>query len=260
MISVNKITGSLIFVAIAIVAVVVMFSFPTIPQDPDYHNFADTRTMFGIANFANVVGNLPFIIFGLMGLKFLSGPAANDKTFSMHGEVFLWRLFFFNASLVAFGSAYYHLDPNNGSLMWDRLPMAVAFMAFFSLIIMARIDAKWGLQLAPLLIATGITSVLYWAFSETVGQGDLRAYALVQFVPVVMIPMMLFLFPGHYRGIRYVGYTLAWYVVAKLLEHFDFEIYEMFGQTISGHAIKHVAAAMGVYMLYLYVKRRELID
>jgi len=256
----TKSKGSLMFVAIAIVAIAAIFSFPAIPQDLSYHGFADTRAFLGIENFFNVVGNFPFIIFGVLGLKFLFDPKVSTDNFSMPGEIFLWKVFFANAALVALGSAYYHLSPGNGTLIWDRLPMSIAFMSFFALIIMARIDARRGLHLAPLLIIIGIASVVYWAYSESIGQGDLRPYVLVQFLPVIMIPMMLVLFPARYHGAKYIGYTLAWYVVAKLLEYYDFEIYQLFNQTISGHALKHVAASMGVYMLYLYIKRRTLID
>ena len=38
-----------------------------ITQYPSYHNFADTRTFFGIPNFFDVISNIPFF----MG-KFLS--------------------------------------------------------------------------------------------------------------------------------------------------------------------------------------------
>jgi hypothetical protein len=41
---------------------------PPIPQDQDYHHFADTRVLLGIPNVWNVISNLPFIAAGAVGL------------------------------------------------------------------------------------------------------------------------------------------------------------------------------------------------
>jgi hypothetical protein len=41
---------------------------PPIPQDQDYHHFADTRALLGIPNVWNVISNLPFIAAGAVGL------------------------------------------------------------------------------------------------------------------------------------------------------------------------------------------------
>ena len=38
-------------------------------QDPAYHLFADRRAWLGVANFADVASNLPFLAVGLWGLR-----------------------------------------------------------------------------------------------------------------------------------------------------------------------------------------------
>ena len=43
------------------------------------------------------------------------------------GELLGWTCFFIGVTAVAFGSAYYHLKPNDARLVWDRLP--VSFLA-----------------------------------------------------------------------------------------------------------------------------------
>jgi hypothetical protein len=51
-------------VALAMVAgslALVMLQRP-FTQDPNYHGFADNRALLGIANFANVASNLPFLL------------------------------------------------------------------------------------------------------------------------------------------------------------------------------------------------------
>ena len=76
--------------------------------------------------------------------------------------------------LTGFGSAYYHLEPNNPTLVWDRLPMTIGFMSLFALIFAERIDDGLGRKLFPWLVA-GFASVLYWHLAD-----DLRPYLLMQ--------------------------------------------------------------------------------
>ena len=55
-----------------------------------------------------------------------------------------WMAFFLGVTLVFFGSGYYHLEPHDQSLVWDRLPMTLAFMALFALVIGDRVGARAG--------------------------------------------------------------------------------------------------------------------
>jgi len=99
------------------------FTFPPIAQDPAYHNFADKRGLLGIPNFGDVMGNLFFMIFGFMGMRTVFKSRNDIKIFIMKREFILWELFFGGTLLVGFGSGYYHLEPNNHTLVWDRLPI-----------------------------------------------------------------------------------------------------------------------------------------
>ena len=64
--------------------------------------------------------------------------------------------------LTGFGSSYYHWNPSDDTLFWDRLPMAIGFGAMLGIIPAERIDVRtWGERLwLPLLIA-GPGSLLY---------------------------------------------------------------------------------------------------
>lgn len=241
---------SVLFAAAAI-AVVGTFSMPNYPQPLSYHDFADKRGLFGVANFGDVMGNLAFAIVGICGFiaTLKRWPAKTGA------EFWLWAVFFAGVFTVAFGSGYYHLAPDNHTLVWDRLPMTVAFMSLFSIAIMERVDEKWGVRLFPVFLAVGVFSVWYWNYTEGLGAGDLRLYALVQFFPLLAILMMMALFPPKYPGTaKYMFFTLGWYVAAKLLEHFDKEIFSMLGGVVSGHTLKHIAAAIGVAYMVSYVK------
>ena len=235
------------------------FSFPPIAQDPAYHNFADKRGLLGIPNFGDVMGNLLFLIFGLMGMRTVFKSRNDINISTMKGECILWEVLFAGTFLVGFGSGYYHWEPNNHTLVWDRLPMTIVFMSFFSLVIMERISEKGGLLLFPLFLIAGAASVFYWDYTESLGNGDLRAYALVQFLPMLLLPLIFWLLPARYSGLKYLGYVLFWYGLAKVLEHFDPDIFEMTGELVSGHTLKHIAAAIAVFMMVVYVKKRRAI-
>ncbi len=250
-------TGLIIALALAFIGLGTKLD--PIAQNLAYHRFADQRAVFGIPNFGDVAGNALFVVFGLMGLGQILRQGSTI-VFALAGERTVWLVFFAGAACVGLGSAYYHLSPNNTTLVWDRLPMTIVFMSFFALIIMERIHHRAGLFLFPLLLLAGAGSVVYWDYTEAAGHGDLRPYLLVQFLPLLLIPLKLWLFPPRYSGLGSLGHTLGWYVLAKVLEHFDAAIFRIFHQTVSGHTLKHLAAAMAVYSVLNYLNTRHPLD
>lgn len=213
-----------------------------IPQDQAYHGFVDGRDLYGVPNFWNVISNLPFLAFGAWGWMALTRDRA--ATLPMRTA---YVVFFFGSMAVAFGSAYYHLDPSDATLMWDRLPMTVAFMAFFSALLGRYVRSRLGERaLAPLLLV-GVCSVLWWRIV-----GDLRVYFLVQFLPILLIPAILLLYPAKAPGTRYIWATLGMYALAKALETYDVRVYDTLG--LSGHSLKHLSASFGVCCVVLAVR------
>jgi hypothetical protein len=216
---------------------------PVIHQPLAYHRFADTRTLFAVPNFWNVVSNLPFLLVGVAGLAWIARHIGKVNRALRPA----WLVLFAGVCLVGLGSSWYHLHPDNASLVWDRLPMTLAFMALFAIVLGEHVDMRLvRLLLWPLLLA-GLVSVLYWRASD-----DLRPYALVQFLPVLLIPLVLLVYPK--RGSGPVWLALGCYVLAKLLEAFDPQVYVALGRAISGHSLKHVAAAMGMWALLAGLK------
>lgn len=218
-----------------------------IPQWDDYHNFADQRAWLGIPDFANVISNGGFIVVGLYGLIRIF----RDDLFDNPQDRIPYAVFFFGVTLVGLGSGYYHWLPSNDTLFWDRLPIVIAFMSLFAAIIADRIHSKaglfWGL---PLLVMTGIGSLIYWQQSEAAGAGDLRFYAMVQFFPIIAIPVILWLFRDYrYTQGKPLLSILGWYGVSKVLEHFDRQIFDILGGSISGHSLKHITATIAVFYI-----------
>lgn len=238
----------LVLLAVTAVIAVVVLWMPPIPQDPAYHQFADDRPWLGIPNFQNVASNLPFLVLGWIGLARLRQGA---------GERAAWLSLFLGIALTAFGSSWYHWAPSNATLVWDRLPMTLGFMGFLAGILGERISRRaYRLLLWPLLGA-GVASVLYWYASERQGHGDLRLYGLVQFFPLLLIPLIMALYRPRYTHSRYVFFAFAWYAAAKALEHWDQQIFAATSGIVGGHALKHLAAAMGCWMLVRLFSLRQ---
>jgi hypothetical protein len=211
---------------------------PPIAQNQNYHDFADQRTFIGIPHFWNVISNLPFIAIGATGLWQLRRDPAIV-------------VLFLGILLTGFGSAYYHLDPNDRTLFWDRLPMAIAFMAILAIAIEERLDAKAGAILLWPLLIVGVFSLLLWRWT-----GDLRLYGWVQFFPCLALPPLFFLFPPKYSGTSYWLIAAALYALAKVFEFYDHAIYSI-DSILSGHTLKHLAAAAACFAILRYFQKRR---
>ena len=250
-----------ILLALTVLVTGVMLSIPSIEQPPKYHQFADDRYFLGIPNTLNVLSNIPFVIVGMMGLGFLMGPTAKEpgRSFVDPAERWPYAFFFLFIALTGFGSAYYHAKPNNDRLLWDRLPLAIAFMAFFAIMISERISRRAGTILFWPLVFLGAGSVVYWHQSEVHQAGDMRIYLLVQFYPLLAIPLMLWLFPPKYTRTADLFGALAWYIAAKVLEWLDRWVYAR-GGLVSGHTLKHLLAAVTPYLIYHMIKHRRPIE
>jgi Ceramidase len=121
----NRLLLQCLVAAVGAVAIIGAFLLDPIPQDPAYHAFADDARRLGVPNFWNVATNLPFLFIGLAGLARVQ--CLSDPLLDLH-----YRVFCIGVALVALGSAYYHFDPSTPALVWDRLPMTIAFMALFA--------------------------------------------------------------------------------------------------------------------------------
>jgi hypothetical protein len=237
----------------AVVAASGVTLLPRIPQDPAYHLFADARTILGVPAGLNVLSNLTFALVALVGLRLLRPGRATVRE---GGERWAWRVFFVGVGLTSLGSAWYHLAPSNGTLVWDRLPMAVAFLGLLAATLAERVDPELGGQLLGPMVLVGIGAVLFWAATEHAGRGDLRPYVLVQFFPLVAIPLVLVLYrPRYSHGWLYLV-ALGLYALAKVAELADAEIFRVTGW-LSGHTLKHLLAAAAVGTLAAMLARRR---
>lgn len=241
-----------------IVALICVF-LPRIPQPQSYHAFADHRSLLGVPNFGDVASNLPFAVVGVMGIAFVlrSGCNSAARQFIDSRERWPYLVAFAGILLTAFGSSYYHLDPNNARLVWDRLPIMVAFTATAAALITERVQIRLGLLLLPVLLTMGIASVLQWYASELHGVGDLRFYAAVQ-VGSTLVLLIVLLFPARYNRGSDLAVVVGLYALAKILEASDKPTFYA-GHVVSGHTLKHLAAAAAGYWLLRMLQMRRPI-
>jgi hypothetical protein len=244
-------------VSLTIVAAAATLAAPRFAQPQWYHDFADQRPLLGIPHALNVLSNLPFVVVGVLGMRFALNPAAQRPggPFLEAGERWRFGVLFAAIALTGVGSAYYHAAPGNETLVWDRLPLAVAFMAFFAIALAERVHRGAAVLFVPLVLLGG-ASVVYWHLSEAHGGGDLRVYLFVQFYPLLALPLILLLFPPRYtRGADLVAALLC-YLLAKALELLDVEVYAR-GHLVSGHTLKHLVAGLSAWWLLDMVRRRR---
>jgi hypothetical protein len=242
--------------AFTLLMVAAAVGLPAVPQPPDYHHFADTRHALGIDNFLDVVSNLAFLLAGLAGLFIVLGGRTR---FEHASERWPWTVFFTGLLLTAAGSSYYHLSPDNESLFWDRLPMTIAFMGLVSAQIVDRVNVRAGLLLLLPMLIVGVASVVYWIATERRGAGNVLPYALLQAYAVFVLLLMAMLNPSRYTRAADLYFIFGWYVLAKLLESFDAQVLA-YRHIVSGHTLKHVAAAAAGFVACWMLARRTLRD
>jgi len=214
---------------------------PAVPQPLAYHDFADHRPLFGIANFLDVASNIGFLLAGIAGLAIVFRPAT---PFASDRERWPYAVFFAGMLLTALGSAYYHLVPENERLFWDRLPMTIAFMSLIAAQVVDRVSLHAGLTLLLPMLLLGAASVVYWRATERVGAGNLTPYAILQAYAVLMLLLLAVLHPSRYTHGNDLYGVIGAYAIAKLLETFDRHLLQV-GNVVSGHTLKHLAAAAG---------------
>lgn len=236
---------SYLILMLLVAALAAVMALPPIAQDPSYHDFADRRGLLGISSFLNVATNLAFLAVGIAGISLCARKREGI------GARWAWMACFTGVALVSLGSGYYHLAPDNGTLVWDRLPMSVGFMALSIAVLAEHLSLRLEKYLLAPAIVLGLASVITWHYTA-----DLRLYVLVQFLPLLLLPAVLLLFDSPYTHRGLLPLALAVYVIAKLAEHYDRAVFEITGEIVSGHSLKHLLAALALFVVYGMLRHR----
>ena len=237
----------LFLAGIALGSLLLVFAQPPFGQDLGYHDFADQQVFLGIPNFSDVVSSLGFVIVGAVGVSLFR----NYQSGAIRAA---WWFFFVGVLLVGPGSAIYHLRPCNATLVFDRLPMSIAFMGLMMALLGEYLGVRFcRIFLVPALLL-GLLSVLCWALFD-----DLRLYAWVQFFPLLALPLVAILSRRRLAGDGLLVVTLVCYILAKLAENFDHGIFGVTRGLVSGHTLKHLLAASAGLAVLLMLKRRTRV-
>lgn len=234
---IRTICGMLFFLAL-------MLILPPIAQDPHYHEFADKTLRAAIPNAFDVLSNLAYGAAGLLGFLYVFKNKGLDAVLKLHASVLCAGLV-----LTCLGSGYYHWAPTNETLFWDRLPMTIAFSGLFGLLAYARVSKEWSIGVLLSILIVGPGSTVVWAKTQ-----NLTPYIIVQFGGLLWL-LLAWLSKRKVPLVLPWGLLMFWYLVAKLCETWDHQIYHLLFNTVSGHTLKHLTSAWGAYVFVRAFKK-----
>jgi hypothetical protein len=223
-----------------------------IAQPAHYHDFADRSAAFGIPHAADVFSNAGFALVAIWGWLTLRPRRASDQ---LRAGWPGYRLFLIGLFLTAFGSAFYHLAPDNISLVWDRLPIALVCAGLLAGV---RGDIKGGSNTGIdviVLALCAVASVAWWAITDRNGAGDLRPYLLLQALTLVLIPLWQAIYRCPRTDRIAFAAAMALYILAKVAELLDHEIATALG-FVTGHTLKHLIATAATAAVVWGLTRR----
>ncbi len=230
-------------VAVVVLAIAALLWHGPVAQLAHYHDFADQRSWLGIAHAADVLSNLGFAFVGLQGLRRViqcwDAPVLRTGRDG-------WAVFFCALLLTSVGSAWYHLAPDDARLVWDRLPIALACAGILAAVWRETVGAeRW---ITPALVAFAVASVAWWRITDLHGTGDLRPYLFLQFLPLVLVPLLQWQHEvAMVERLAFAG-AMRLYVLAKIFEWADHAVLHAL-VLVSGHTIKHLLATLAAALI-----------
>jgi len=228
-----KVSFTIMLLPILVLFVLIWAKIP-LNDPPEYFNFVDTRECAGIPNAWNVLSNLPFLYVAWHLFK-----TYKDEGAPMYRRPGM--LLAFGMLLTALGSSWFHWNPTPHTLFWDRLPMVIAFSGIFLLLVSDRFSTELSRTIEIPLIAISFASVFYWKFAE-----NIRPYAVLQFGLLIFTFMIGVFTRGNRISNASVFGMAGLYFAAKVLEYRDGMIFDVLGNLVSGHSLKHLLAGVAV--------------
>jgi hypothetical protein len=229
--------------ALAVLALASIFA-PALPAG-SWHipHFVDTRAWLGVPNAGDVLSNLAFLAMGVWG---------SERLRARHDAPVGASWFFVGLILTCLGSGFYHLDPDMPQrLIADRLGMAVAFAGFLGIATSERVSVRAGEAVLVLMMVAGLLAA--WVARE-----NLTPWAVVQYGGMTLAVGLAFTTPrAGALGVP-LGSVIVFYVLAKLFELGDVTIFEATRHMVSGHTLKHLAAALAAWPVISKLRDRRV--
>lgn len=219
-----------------------------------YNEFADRSAVFGIPHSGDVFSNAGFALVAIWGWLTLRPRRASAQ---LRAGWPGYRLFLIGLFLTAFGSAFYHLAPDNVRLIGDMLAIALVCAGLLAGV---RGDVQGGSNggIDAIVLALYATaSVAWWAVSDRNGAGDLRPYLLLQALALILIPLWQAIHRAPRADRIAFAAAVGLYILAKVAELLDHEIAAAFG-FVTGHTLKHlIATAAAAAVVWGLIRRSE---
>ena len=240
-----------LYLASLLVFIIAAISYGPISQPQEYHDFADDREFLSIPNALDVMSNLVIIYPGIIGLAFVHERRKNSQL--SDDEVSIQITLFSGMILTFAGSVWFHLDPNDSTMLWDRLGMSVVIGSCISLLIHDMYDRGLAGKVHLPIVVLSLISVLWWPVFD-----DLRFYFIVKYHPFILFPILLFYGNRIYNKISGYYWGLSMFILATVFEFTDLQIFEITG-FISGHTLKHIFAGIGLWFVMAMIRDRTLL-
>lgn len=240
-----------IFCFLLLSSIVTLWCLYPLRDNPHYHDFAEQRIICGVPHVGDVLSNLAFIVVGLILLW--RGNKTELKLYEF--QDFMYYFFAFSCILLGLGSGYYHWNPNNATLAWDRGTMVVGFTVIF-------MDSLWRYRILSDEQSATRFAICFFAFVGSVmlwnKTGILEPYILVQFFTMFVLPFIALSRYKVIQGKALLG-LFVFYAIAKFFEHYDIQTWLVLHGVISGHTIKHLmyAVALLYYGWHMRCGNRE---
>lgn len=235
---------------------------PRMPVPASYHAFADQMTWGVLPHARDVLSNAAFALAGWVlwwqGRRYvrcMPDEAARQRLASAL-RVSAWGLV-----LTALCSGIYHLQPDARGLMIDRIGMSMAFAGVVGVLVADRF--------APVRVVPAMAAALLLGVACAVGDflhDNTMPWVLFQLGVVLL--MLLAPWVTRDAGTHRLGQpavlgvawwqVLAFYALAKLCEMGDHALWHWTGEIISGHSLKHIAAAAAVWPIVRALRQRAL--
>jgi hypothetical protein len=200
-----------------------------ITRGPGFHVYADQRTWIGIPHAGDVLSNLAFLLVAAW-LR----PAA---TTGVPGAIAVCS----GVAAIGLGSAAYHVAPSDALLVLDWLPIAITVMLVVAVVVRDRLGDAYGLLAFAAGPIAAVAAVGYWYLTGGTGAGgDMAPYVAVQMLGVGLPPVLATVAPGRVAAGWLVAAVGA-FAIARAFAARDAAMLDAIG--ISGHSLKHIAAA-----------------
>jgi len=228
-----------IFAAMGLALLAGMLAWGPIGVDARHHRYADGRAWLGVPNASNVLASLLLSIAGAWG--WLATRASRWPTEMRQA----WMSFHVCAAAAGLLTGVYHLAPTDLSYLLAHVVASGAFTLLAAGVLAERVHARFGSAralTAVVLVVLAAASLVGVNAARNHGV-DLRPLALLEALPLLLIPSGVLSLPGiQTRHSDWMLLLLA-YAAAKLFDLADAKVFSLTGW-VGGHALMHLTLAV----------------